>query len=174
MSPALLVEFADGERLVEAARGGSARGLRVIDAFTPIPVDGLAELLGITSTRIRLIMFIGGIAVAALFYAMEWYSAVIDYPVISGGRPLDSWPPFMLPPFATGIFGAAVAGLIAFFVMTGLPRLHDPLFALEGFERVTQDRFLLLLARPETPADDEAARSWLTENGALHIREVTS
>ena len=172
MSGTLLAEFADATALLKAARGLSGRNQRVLDAFTPFPVEDLAELLGAASARIRIVMFIGGIAVAGLFYAMEWYTAVINYPVNSGGRPLNSWIPFMLPPFATGIFAAAVAGLIFLFVTTGLPRLHHPLFALEGFERVTQDRFVLLLARPDLPEENEATRSWLKDNGALQLWET--
>jgi hypothetical protein len=168
MSDVLLAEFADGKALLEAASGLRPRGLHLLDAYTPFPVAGLSELVG-ASTRVRVVMFLGGIAVAGLLYGIEWYSAVINYPVNSGGRPLHSWIPFMLPPFATGIFGAAVAGLIALFVTTGLPRLHHPLFALEGFEQVTQGRFMLLLERPQAQADREAARSWLVANGALRL-----
>jgi hypothetical protein len=168
MRDVLLAEFADGKALLEAARGLRPRGLRLLDAFTPFPVDGLSELIGV-STRVRVVMFLGGIAVAGLLYGTEWYSAVINYPVNSGGRPLHSWIPFMLPPFATGIFGAAVAGLITLFVTTGLPRLDHPLFALEGFEQVTQGRFVLLLERPQAEAEEEVARSWLVANGALRL-----
>jgi hypothetical protein len=172
MSRMLLAEFADATSLVEAARGLRQRDQRVLDAFTPFPVEGLAELLGAASTRIRVAMFIGGFAVAGLFYATEWYTAVMNYPVNSGGRPLNSWIPFMLPPFATGIFAAAVAGLVFLFVTTGLPRLHHPLFALDGFVRVTEDRFVLLLARPDSRQEDEATRSWLRDNGALQLWET--
>ena len=174
MSAMLLAEFADGQALLEAARGLGPRGVRVLDAYSPVPVDGLAELLGLTSTRIRLIMFLGGIAVAGLLYGTEWYTAAINYPVNSGGRPLASWIPFMPPPFATGIFAASVAGLITLFVTTGLPALHHPLFALEGFENVTQGRFVLLLARPEAAAEADATRSWLSANGALRFWEMSS
>jgi len=171
MTGMVLAEFADSRALLEAARGLRGRGVRVIDAFTPVPVEGLAELLGATSTRIRVVMFAGGVAVAALLYATEWWTAVIDYPVNSGSRPLNAWIPFMLPPFATGIFAAAVAGLIGLFATTGLPQLHHPLFALEGMEKVTQDRFVLLVARPDA-AKEEETRAWLTDNGALRLWEV--
>jgi hypothetical protein len=171
MTGTLFAEFARGEALLEVARGSRSRQLRVIDAFTPVPVEGLAELLG-ARTPIRFVMFAGGVAVAAVLYLIEWYSAVIDYPVNSGGRPLDSWPAFMLPPFATGIFGAALAGLITLFVTCGLPRLHDPLFAVDGFERATQDRFILLVARPESAAEREAAREWLSAGGAIRVWEA--
>ncbi len=172
MSAVLLAEFRDGKALLEAARGSASGHLRVLDAFTPVPVEGLAEQLGVTSTRIRAAMFAGGIAVAGLLLGTEWYTAAINYPVNSGGRPLASWLPFMLPPFATGIFAAALAGLAAVFVTTGLPRLHHRLFALEGFEKVTQDRFVLLIERPDSAEKTDEARTWLARQGALQLWEA--
>ena len=69
-------------------------------------------------------MFIGGVAMAAAAYGLEYYSAVINYPYNSGGRPLDAWPAFMLVPFAIGILVAAIAGFATLLVECGLPRLH--------------------------------------------------
>ena len=61
----------------------------------------------------------------------------------------------MLVPFAIGILAAAIAGFATLLVECGLPRLHHRLFAVEGFERASQDRFILALERP---ADDDAMR----------------
>jgi hypothetical protein len=118
-------------------------------------------------------MFIAGFAVAALAYgAGEYYTAAVNYPYNSGGRPLNAWPAFMLVPFATGILGATIAGLITFLFENGLPRLHHPLFAVEGFERATQDRFFLMLALPEAGGDKRETIDWLRRSGALSVREV--
>jgi Protein of unknown function (DUF3341) len=168
----VIAHFPHVRRMEAAARGASLRHYRVVDAYTPYPVEALDEMLDHRPGRIRVPMFIGGIAMAALAYGTEYYSAVVNYPYNSGGRPLDAWPAFMLVPFATGILIASIAGLIAFLVATGLPRLHHPLFAVEGFERASQDRFLLALAAP----DNEDARrdmfGWLRETGATAIDEV--
>ena len=174
MSAILLAEFSRARELSAAARGAALRHCRVLDAFTPFPVEELDPLLPRHRSRIRLVMLLGGLALAALAYGIEVYSAVIDYPYNAGGRPLHSWPAFMLVPFALGILGATVAGLAAFLVECGLPRLHHPVFALDGFERASQDRFVLALARPE--AGDETRRTvdWLRQAGALSVREVAT
>ena len=168
----LLAEFPHARLLAAAARAASRRNVALVDAFTPFPVEGLLDLLPTRPSRIRLVMLLGGLAVAALAYGTEFYSAVIDYPYNSGGRPLNSWPAFMLVPFATGILGATIAGLAAFLVETGLPRLHFPLFAVERFERASQDRFLLAVARPAADDDKRRAVAWLHEAGAVAVREV--
>ena len=87
--------------------------------------------------------------VAVLAFGLQWYSAVIDYPLNSGGRPLNSWQVFLLVPFEVGVFAAALCGVVALLWSCGLPRLHHPLFEVPGFERATQDRFFLLAAAGE-------------------------
>jgi hypothetical protein len=173
MTAALLAEFSDARHLRSAARAAGRRNYRLLDAFTPHHVDGLAEFFASRSSRIRLIMFVAGFGVAALAYgAGEYYTAVINYPYNSGGRPLNAWPAFMLVPFATGILGASVAGLATFLAENGLPRLHHPLFAIDGFERASQDRFWLMLARPDAFAARQEAIDWLRQTGALSVHEV--
>jgi hypothetical protein len=173
MTEVLLAEFLHGAELRGVARTAQRGNYRLLDAFTPHHVDGLAELLVTRSSKIRVVMFIAGFGVAALAYgAGEYYTAVVNYPYNSGGRPLDAWPAFMLVPFATGILGASIAGLVTFLVETGLPRLHHNLFAIPGFERASQDRFWLMLMRPEDDTDKRQAIDWLFRSGALSVHEV--
>jgi hypothetical protein len=173
MKTVLIAEFTDADALYAAAKESHAAGDRVLDSFTPFPVEGMAEMLGATSTRLRFFMAVGGLAIAALMLGAEYYSAVIDYPINSGGRPLNSWPAFMLPAFAVGILAAAIAGFIALCWETGLPRLHHPLFAITDFEQASQNRFLLALA---PYGSDGPARSQqrLKDRGAVTIREVAA
>ena len=173
MTAFLLAEFADPERFVEAAQArAAAADYRLVDAFSPFPVEGMDELLEHRRSRIRLVMFIGGVAMAALAYGLEYYRRSINYPYNSGGRPLDSWPAFMLVPFAIGILAAAIAGFTAFLIETGLPRLHHPLFAVDGF-RTRQPRPLRPGARTAGADDEFGARDRFPARGRRHaIREV--
>ena len=79
----------------------------------PFPVDGLDEVLDIQPSRIRLAMLIAGFGMAAFAFWLQWYSAVFDYPLNVGGRPLNSWPVFLLVPFEVGMLAAALAGFVA-------------------------------------------------------------
>jgi hypothetical protein len=172
MSGLLLAEFRGAEALLRAARQGKRVGIDLIDAFSPYPIDGLAETLGEKSTALRVAMFVGGAGVAALSYGLEWWSAVIDYPINSGGRPLHSWPAFVMFPLAFGILGAAVTGLIALLVSTGLPRLHHPLFSIDRFARASQDGFLLVIAAPALESERQRARDFLRTADAVAIWEI--
>ena len=167
----VMARFADGTMLHRAAITARDAGHRPLEAFTPIPVPGLGETLTAGRNWVRLAMAGGGFGIAALAYALEWYSAVLAYPIDSGGRPLHSWPAFVFFPFSVGILAAAIAGLIALFVQGGLTSLHHPVFAIAGVERASQDAFLLAFA----PADDDAAkdlRALLAREGAEETWEV--
>jgi hypothetical protein len=171
MSATLLAEFRDPERLQLAlARVKQARHT-ALDAMTPYPIEGFDREFGGGGAAIRPAMLAGGLGMAALALALQWYSAVIDYPINSGGRPLNSWPVFLLVPFEVGIFAAALCGVVAFLWSCGLPRLHDPIFAVPGIERATQDRYFLLAAARH---DDDLPelRQVLEQAGAVVVTEV--
>lgn len=172
MTRIYLAEFRDEGRLTAAADHARRARCRVVDAFTPYPVEGLREPLDNRSSRIRPAMLVGGLVMAALAYGLEYYSAVVNYPYNSGGRPLDAWPAFMLVPFATAILVAAVCGFTAFLFEVRLPKLSNPLFAIEGFERASQDRFLLAVESLSEPDDRSTAVDLLLGLGAISVREV--
>ena len=88
----VMAEFASPEALVEAARGARAAGYTRVEAYAPFAVEGLAEAVGFTRTRVPLWTFVGGLLGGIGAYALQWYSAVVNYPIDVGGRPPHSWP----------------------------------------------------------------------------------
>jgi ActD protein len=169
MTRVLLAEFPSEQRLVEALRRARNADCRVMDAYTPYPVEEIFDTLDHRESLVLPAMFVGGVLMAALAYGLEYYSAVVNYPYDSGGRPLDAWPAFMLFPFATGILLAAVCGFIAFLIEARLPNLGNPLFAASEFVRASQDRFVLAVAFPD---EAQRAADTLTGFGAISVREV--
>ncbi len=173
MSGAVLAEFPDPETM-RAAAGTLKRQPRYIllDAFAPYPVDGLDDQFPNERSCIRITMLVAGFSVAAFGFALQWYSAAVNYPINSGGRPLNSWPVFVLVPFEIGIFAAALAGLIALLWSTGLPRLHDPLFDITGFDRATQDHYFLLASGGGDGGGAGELSELLRNAGAVRVTEV--
>ena len=170
MTTMLLAEFVDARLLQDAAREMHGRGVALIDAFTPFPIPAVGELIETRPSRIRTAMLVAGLAVAAGAFALQWYSAVIDYPINSGGRPLNSWPAFLLVPFEVGILAAAIAGFGAMLLACRLPRLHHSVFAAIGFERASQDRFFLLVRGPDE--SEQSLREGLRALGAASVQEL--
>ena len=90
----LAAEFESHIDLLRAAEKSYEQGYRKMDAYTPFPIEGLAEALG-KRNRVPLMAFIGGIIGGAGAYYMMWYANVVSYPINIGGRPLHSWPAFI-------------------------------------------------------------------------------
>ena len=166
----LLAEFRDPETLLTAARRARDAGLRDLDAFTPFAVDGLPEALALPRPWLRQIMLAVGLTVAIAVFIMCWYSAVFDFPLNSGGRPLNSWPVFLVLTFEAGVLAGGLTGFVGFLVSSGLPRLTHPLFDAQGFDRASQDRFFLAVGDPN--ADTERLSALLDGLGPLSVQEL--
>lgn len=169
----LLAEFASADELIAAVTRARAQPLAVtVEAYSPFPIEGLADVLGSHADHVPRYMLLGALVGGVGTYALQWYSAVVDYPLNIGGRPLASWPAFLPPAIEITLLGAALAGVIAMLVGNGLPRLHHPLFGVPAFERASNDRFFLLLRAGAASFDAAAARSFLETLAPLTISEV--
>lgn len=171
-SSGLLAEFSSVEALCAAARAVRAHGYRRAEAYAPFHVEGLAETLGMRRGWIAPAALAGGVLGGGATYFLQWYAAVVDYPLNYGGRPPHSWPAFIPATFEITILGAALAAVVAMFVLNGLPRLHHPLFEVEEFELATRNRFYLYLPAHDPVFAPAAARTLLDGLQPLLVREV--
>jgi hypothetical protein len=165
----VVAEFADADSLLAAARRSKENGFAPIDALSPYRLAGIEEALALPQSTVRWPMAIFGLGAAVLAYGVEAYSAVFAYPINAGGRPLNSWPVFLLVPFEVGVLAAAAAGFVAFLCLCRLPRLNQPIFDIEGVERATTDRFFLLFSAPSTEQDGQRLTALLEQTRALRI-----
>jgi hypothetical protein len=168
----LLAEFANTDDLTRAAQSLYERGYRRMDAHTPFPVEGLADALGFTKTRLPLVVLIGAILGGILGLLLQYWVAVIAYPLNIGGRPIsmETWPSFIPVTFELTILGGSLAAVLGMLGLNGLPRPHHPLFAVEGF-RMGEGYFLSIEARDER-FDLEETRKLLFDLNATKVSDV--
>ncbi len=166
----LLAEFEDPDRLVAATQRAREAGYRRLDAYSPYPIEELADALDFHKTHIPLLVLIGGIVGGIAGYLLQYYAAVIAYPVNVGGRPLNSWPAFIPVTFEMVILGAALTAVFGLLALNGLPMPYHPNFNVTRFKRVTQDSFFLLIEAADPQFDREATRRFLED---LKPREVS-
>jgi hypothetical protein len=153
-----MAEFEQPEELLNAARAAFKAGYRKMDAYSPFPVEGVAEALGFEHTRIPLVVLIGGITGGAVAYGMQYFSAVWDYPLNIGGRPLHSWPSFIPITFELTVLSAAFAAVFGMLLMNGLPKPHHPVFNAPDFKLASQTRFFLCLQSTDAQFGEKAKR----------------
>jgi hypothetical protein len=168
----LLAEFPSAEALCAAAKEARAHGYTHAEAYSPFAIDGLDEVLGAPPDRTAPAALIGGVLGGAGTYFLQWYAAVVDYPINVGGRPLHSWPAFIPATFEMVILGAAVAAVLAMLVQNGLPKLYHPLFEVEEFELASRNRFFLCLPAHDPVFAPGPARTLLEDLQPMLLREV--
>lgn len=168
----VVAEFTEPEVLLHAVREVYATGYRSIHAYTPFPVDELAEALGTNKLRVAPVTLLGGVLGGFTGFFMQWYANVIDYPINVGSRPLNSWPAFIPVTFELTILGASLFAAIGMLAMNGLPRLHHPIFEAPGFDRASIDRFFLLIRSSDSLFDRDQTPKLLLRLGSLEVREV--
>ena len=167
-----LAEFATPEDLLDAAKRARAAGYRRIEAYSPFAVEGLVDVVGSYTDRIPLITLIGGIVGGGGGYFMQWYSAVVDYPINQGGRPYHSWPAFIPVTFELTVLGAALFALVGMLALNGLPRLYHPIFNVPEFELASRSRFFLCLRHDARSHERESAQQFLSSLNPLSVSEV--
>jgi len=139
----LLSVYESESDLFSAVRAARARGLRILDIYTPYAVHGLDRAAGFRRSRLPIACFLLGVLGAGFaFWAQYWISAV-DWPINVGGKPWNSWPAFIPITFEMMVLFAGVGSVPLLFAVAGLwPGKRARLIA----EGVTNDRFALLIA----------------------------
>ena len=168
----LLAEFENPTVLVEAARTARAAGYRKMDAYTPFPVEELADALGFHHTRMPLVMFIGGLVGCISGYLLQYYCMVISYPLNIGGRPLNSWPQFIPVTFETTVLGAALTAFFGMWALNKLPQPYHPVFNVDAFGRASTDRFFLVIETTDPRFERHATWKFLEGLHPVGVSEV--
>ncbi len=81
----LMAEFATPEQLLEAAHHTHDAGYTRIDAFSPFPIEGLADAVGFHGTRLPLVVLLAGIMGGVAGFFLQYYAAAVSYPINVGG-----------------------------------------------------------------------------------------
>lgn len=168
----LLAEFADVNSLVRAVREVRDAGYEKVDAFTPFPVEEVAEALDVHDRRLPLLVLLGGIAGGLAGYLLQYWTATMDYPINIGGRPFHSWPSFIPVTFECTILGAALMAVLGMLALNGLPKPYHPVFNVPRFALSTRDRFFLCIQARDPQFEAQRTREFLERLEAFEVSEV--
>ncbi|PYV51961.1 MAG: DUF3341 domain-containing protein [Acidobacteria bacterium] len=170
----LMAEFDDVNDAIVAAQRSYAAGYRKMDAYAPFPVEELSEAVGFHKDGVALVCLIGGLLGCTAAFILQWWIHTIAYPTNIGGRPLNSWPSFIIVSFEMTILFAGLSAVFGMLSLNGLPMPYHPVFNVPRFELASKDRFFLVIFSSDKNYDATRTRQFLEGLNPISVAEVPS
>ena len=131
---------------LQAVRRLREEGFEVHDVFSPFPLHGMDEALGLPETRLGLATLVGGLFGAAVAFGFQVWTHAIDWPLVIGGKSPLALPAQVPVSFELTILCAAFATAGGLLVRRRLfPRLSAGGPPAQPDRRVTDDRFVVVV-----------------------------
>jgi hypothetical protein len=133
--------FDDEETLLDAVRKIKTKGIGIEEIYTPYPVFEALEAMG-KKSRIRTAAFFYGLFAALAVLAFLYYTSVVNWPIVYGGKPFNSFPSFIVITLVLTIFSVTILSLFTFSVSA---RIFPGKKEVVVDERATDDKFVLVV-----------------------------
>ena len=105
-------------------------------------------------------------------FALQYWASAIEYPLNVGGRPLATWPAFVVPSYELTILFAALTAAIGMIALNGLPQPYHPVFNVERFTTASSDKFFLVIEAADAHFGKDATHGFLHGLGAKGVYDV--
>ncbi len=168
----VLGEFETADELMTAAEKVRDQGFTHWDCYTPFPVHGLDDKMGVKPTALPWIVLGGGLTGCLTGVLMQWFMNTFDYPFLISGKPLWSVPANIPVAFELTILFSAFGAFFGMLAFNGLPRFYRPHFRSERFRRVTDDRFFIGIEARDRAFDPVKNQELLSSLGASHVEVI--
>jgi hypothetical protein len=168
----VMAEFDSPGALVRATEAAVAKGYKKLDAYSPFPIEELNDALHLHKNKLPLIVLGGGLAGGALGYLLQYFITVIYYPLNIAGRPLHSWPSYIIITFELTILLASLSAVGGLFALCGLPMPYHPVFNAPRFALASNDRFFLCIESIDPMFDSAKTTAFLETLEPKEVSEV--
>jgi hypothetical protein len=168
----VMAEYESGQAVVDAARKTMAQGYTRVEAYTPVPIEELNDIIHKKRTILPKLVLAGGLTGMATGFALQYWASVIEYPMNIGGRPMASWTTFIVPSYELTILFASLTAAIGMALLSGLPQPYHPVFNVERFSMASSDKFFLVIESTDRKFDADSVHAFLRSTGAKGVYDV--
>lgn len=165
----VMAEFDTPADLFHAAEKVRDAGYSRWDVYSPFPVHGMEEAMGLKATRLPLLTGIVGLSGAGLGYLFQWWVTTKGYATVVQGKPFDAFQPWVPVTFEIGVLFTAFCALLGMFAFNALPMWYHPLLKKDRFLRVSDDRFVICIEASDPKFDPDRTRELLEKLHGRHF-----
>ncbi len=166
----VLAQFDSPEALLGAARAAREKGYPALDAYTPYPLNGLEDALGLRRSKVPLIALVGGLLGIATAYGFQLYTNGFDFPLNVANRPPHSLPAFIPITFELAVLFSSLFIFFGLMALSRLPQPYHPVFEVEAFRSASTHAFWLSVETDAAQAG--GVEEQLRASGASEISQV--
>ena len=168
----VLAEYDTPGELVDAARKVRDAGYTEFDCYSPFPVHGIDEAMGIKRTILPILIFGGGFTGLVGGMLLQWYCNAYSWGWNISGKPTWSIPANIPIAFETTILFSVLTAFFGVWILNKLPQVWHPFFRSNRFGRVTDDAFLIGIEAKDKRFDAVVTEKLLQDAGAIAIEQV--
>ena len=168
----LLAQYENPAAVYHACESVRDAGYQAWDACTPFPVHGLDKAMGLKPSKLPWAVLAVGVTGSSLMLFFQAWAMGNAYPFIVGGKPLFSLPAFVPIWYEITVLSSCVTAFLANWILNGLPQPYHPAFASKAFERVTDDKFFIMIESSDPKFELESTRALLQKTGATLVEEL--
>ncbi len=168
----VLAEFATPDALVAATHKMREKGYQGMDTYSPYPLHGGSEALGLPPSRVPFIALGGALTGIITALAFQTWMNSIDYPLNVGGRPELSLPAWVPITFELAVLLAAFGIFFGLLGLSRLPQPYHPVFEHDAFRSASTHGFWLSVPQLAGVVTDDV-KNQLTALGATQVAIVS-
>ena len=169
-----LAEFKSASALYKAAEKVRDAGHKKWDCYSPYPIHGLDNAMGMKKSILPYLVFFGGTLGIITAFCLAYATQVVLYPTIVQAKPANIFTTAAFFPimFELTILFSGFTTLFGLLALMGLPRLNHPLFESRLFARATDDGFFIAIEARDPRCSSEETKTLLEDAGGSNIELV--
>lgn len=171
-SYALVAYFNTPKELLHAAKVTKNTGFKKFDAYSPFPIHGMDDAMGLKASKLGIIAAIGSVCLGSFAMFFQYWTSAVDYPLVLSGKEYFSYQAFVPITFELSILGAALATILGMFAINKLGFLYHPIFSAKGIEVVTDDGFALVIEAADPTFDVDKTKAFMETLSPVRIEWV--
>lgn len=159
--------FTNEDDLKASAAEARLSGFEIYDVFSPFPIHGMDEAVGLKRSRITWAAFVGGVVGLITAVVLQIWTSAYDWPLNIGGKPFNSPLLFVPVSFELTVLFSGLTSIFVLFFICGL----SPFSKRKSLEGVNDDRFVLVLQHFGSSFNSAAANQIFEKYNAEKVYE---